>query len=189
MNTPAHLILGLACFGRKGRPKVTAAAAAGAILPDLSLYVLAGWALSVQNIAPAVVFGEMYFSQDWQRVFRVDNSFILWGVVFAMAVWAKSPVWSAFAGAGLLHLACDLPLHHDDGRAHFWPLTDWVFQSPVSYWDGRRGAGIIAPAEFLLCLGAVCLTIWRYRSWLISIAMIALLALEFFVVRQWLLFF
>ncbi|WP_328795072.1 hypothetical protein [Jannaschia marina] len=42
MNTPAHLIIGLAAFGKPGRPRVTAAALCGALLPDLSLYLMAG---------------------------------------------------------------------------------------------------------------------------------------------------
>lgn len=41
MNTPAHLIIGLAAFGKPGAPRVTAAALAGAMIPDLSLYLLA----------------------------------------------------------------------------------------------------------------------------------------------------
>ena len=57
MNTPAHLIFGLTAFGKAGRPSVTAAALAGAMLPDLSLYLLVGWHLQVLGTDPQVVFG------------------------------------------------------------------------------------------------------------------------------------
>lgn len=66
----------------------------------------------------------------------------------------------ALAGAALLHIGLDFPLHHDDGRAHFWPISNWVFQSPLSYWDRDHHAGIIGPIEIAACflLGAV---VWR----------------------------
>ena len=79
MNTPAHLIFGLAVFGRPNVSRVTAAALAAALIPDASLYVMAGWSLFVMGIDARIVFGELYFSDLWQAVFRVDNSFILWG--------------------------------------------------------------------------------------------------------------
>ena len=61
-----------------------------------------------------------------------------------------------FAAAALMHLALDFPLHHDDGRPHFWPASDWVYESPISYWDRRHYAGIVGPIEMamsaLFCL-------------------------------------
>jgi len=124
MNTPAHLIFGLAAFGKPDAPKVTAAALVGAILPDLSLYLLAGTHLFVLGTSPDVVFGELYFSELWQTIFKIDNSFLLWGVVLGLGVAIRSAWVVALAGAALFHIGLDFPLHHDDGRAHFWPLTD-----------------------------------------------------------------
>lgn len=159
MNTPAHLIIGLAAFGKPGRPRVTAAALAGALLPDLSLYAMTAGALALGH-SPRRIFDEFYFSDAWQSVFRIDNSVPLWLVVLGLGLWLRRGWVVALAGAALLHIASDLPLHHDDGRAHFWPFTDWVFASPFSYWDARRGAGWIAPLEVLLVLG---LAIWCWR--------------------------
>jgi len=34
-----------------------------------------------------------------------------------------------------LHALFDFPLHHDDGHRHFWPFSEFRFDSPVSYWD------------------------------------------------------
>lgn len=160
MNTPAHLIFGLAAFGRADAPKVTAAAFAGALIPDLSLYLLAGTHLLILGTDPQVVFGHLYFSHLWQSVFRVDNSMVLWGIALGLAVALRS-IWGvALCGAALLHLGFDFALHHDDGRAHFWPVSTWIFQSPVSYWDRDHHAGIIAPIEIGLSLGLSVL-LWR----------------------------
>ena len=160
MNTPAHLIFGMAAFAKRDQPKVTAAALAGALIPDLSLYLMAGVSLFVLQIDPNVVFGKLYFSDAWQAVFRVDNSSVVWGVLLAIALWRRA-VWGiALTGAALLHIGLDFPLHHDDGRAHFWPLTSWIFESPVSYWDLGHHARIVAPIEITLSL-LFCLVLFR----------------------------
>ncbi|WP_367278205.1 hypothetical protein [uncultured Roseobacter sp.] len=123
MNTPAHLLIGAAVMGRKGNLTVVGAAMIGALLPDLSLYLLAGSALYVFGIPPQIVFDELYFSEAWQTIFAIDNSFVVWGGLFALGLWRGVPWAVALTGAALLHLCLDFPLHHDDGRAHFWPLS------------------------------------------------------------------
>lgn len=189
MNTPAHLIIGAAVFARPGDKAANSAALAGAIIPDLSLYVMAANELLIRKTDPGIVFGQMYFSEEWQRIFAVDNSVFLWTAVLVMglalqgnraadlgnaamslASWMKSfPVranWIAvLGGAALLHLALDFPFHHDDGRAHFWPLSNWIFESPLSYWDPAHFGQIVGPLEGLLCLW-LCALLWRrFRGW------------------------
>ncbi|MDP5361563.1 MAG: cobalamin biosynthesis protein CobQ [Paracoccaceae bacterium] len=179
MNTPAHLIFGLTAFGKAQRPAVTAAAFAGALIPDLSLYLLAGWHLQVLGTAPSIVFGQLYFSDAWQSIFRIDNSIILWGIGLALGAMFRSPVTLALCGAALLHLGFDFLLHNDDGRAHFWPLSNWVFQSPVSYWDPDHYgnlAGSIEVAASVLCCGVL----WRrYKGRWMRGLIVALGLLEF----------
>ena len=160
MNTPAHVVFGLAAFGRAEARGVTAAAILGALVPDLSLYLLSGWHLLVLGTPPEVVFGTLYYSDLWQGIFRIDNSIPLWALGLALAALWRSPVAIAFFGSGLLHLAFDFPLHHDDARAQFWPLTTWVFVSPVSYWDPAHHGGIVAPLEIAATLG---LSAWLWR--------------------------
>lgn len=176
MNTPAHLIFGMAAFAKPTQRGTIAASLAGAMIPDLSLYLLAGIHLFVLGTPEQVVFGELYFSETWQGIFRIDNSILLWGMGLVFALAFKSAWAIALCGAALLHLGFDLMLHHDDGRAHFWPLSDWIFQSPVSYWDTRHYAGIIAPLEIgasLVC----CVILWRrFRNWALR-GLIAVLAL------------
>lgn len=178
MNTPAHLIFGLTAFGKAHRPAVTAAALAGAIIPDLSLYLLAGFELVIAGTEPRIVFGEMYYSEAWQRIFRVDNSMILWGVALVLGVMARAPVVIALCGAALLHLILDFGFHHDDGRAHFWPISNWIFESPVSYWDPRHYGTVVGIAEILAALGC-CVLLWRrYVGWWMRGVIIALALAE-----------
>lgn len=105
---------------------------------------------------------------------------ILWGAALTLALWLRSAWGVALTGAALLHLALDFPLYHDDGRPHLWPVSDWVFASPVSYWDVDHHAGWVAPVETAL---AVVLAIWcwtRFGSpWLRgSLALLALAQLS-----------
>jgi hypothetical protein len=189
MNTPAHLIIGLAAFGRPDAARVTVAALAGAVIPDLSLYLMVGWHMWVLATPPQMSFDQLYFSDAWQNVFRVDNSFILWGVGLALALLARSPVFIALTGAVLLHLACDFPLHHDDGRAHFWPLTDWVFASPVSYWDRRHYGDIVGSVEIGLCLILTVMLWRRFRGWPMRVLIGVLILVETAPGLMWALMF
>ncbi len=189
MNTPAHLLVGAAAFGRPGSMRITRYAFIGAVLPDTSLYLLAGAALFVLQIPPERVFDELYFSDTWQTIFAIDNSFVLWGLFLAVAIWRKWAGAIALCGAALLHLALDFPLHHDDARAHFFPLTRWVFESPLSYWDSNHHASIIAPLEAVLACAALIVLWRRFRGWRMRSFSLLLIAAEFWVIRQWLLFF
>lgn len=178
MNTPAHLIFAAAAFGRPQFRWTILAALAGGLAPDLSLYLMVGWHLLIAGTEARVVFGELYYSDAWQAVFAVDNSFLIWGAVFALALWQGLRVLVAFTGAGLLHIALDFPLHAGDGRPHFWPLSDWVFHSPVSYWDSHHHAGWVGSAEMALCALFVVLLWRRVPSWPWRITFAVLLLLE-----------
>ncbi len=155
--------------------KVCLAAVFGSLLPDLSLYLLAGWAMLVQGLSAQTVFGQLYFSPSWQAVFAIDNSFILWGVLMSFALWAGRAALIAFAGAGCLHLVFDFLFHNDDARRHFWPVTDWVFHSPVSYWDPMHHGAVIGTLEIIGCL-VLAVVLWRRFSGWRARAMIAALA-------------
>ena len=185
MNTPAHLIFGLTAFGRAGQPRVTAAALAGGLIPDLSLYLMAGWHLYVLETPAETVFETLYFSPEWQAVFRIDNSVPLWTLGLALALWSRSAWGVALTGAALLHLGLDIGFHHDDGRAHFWPLSTWVFQSPFSYWDPRHFGGIVGPLEFGLAL-ACCGLLWRrFLHWAMRLLIVALGVMELATMVMW----
>ena len=146
--------------------------------PDVSLYVMVAVSIWGMGIPAETVFREYYYSDAWQSVFAVDNSFILWGLLFALAFWRVWPRIIAFAGAGLLHIALDFPLHTHDARIHFWPVSDWVYESRFSYWDQSAHAGVIGPMEFFLSLGAAIL-LWRnFRQISVRIATVVFMAME-----------
>lgn len=190
MNTPTHLLVAAAVFAKPEQPRVTWAALAGGLLPDFSLYFLFFWHRFVLNVSEREIFGRLYYSDDWQRIFAVDNSFFVWGAAMAVALWLRSGWLIAFAGAGLLHLSLDFPLHNEDARAHFWPLTMWKFESPISYWDRAHHGDIVGPLEALFATG-LCIVLWRRfrRVWprfVVGVAAVATILpwLVFAVVMQ-----
>ncbi len=160
MNTPAHLLLAAAVFAKPECPKITVSAITGALLPDVSLYVMAGFSLFILDNSPGYVFATQYFSTNWQQVFAIDNSFILWAILGGLALWLRKSWLIALTGGALLHLCFDFPLHHDDARMHFWPVSTWVFESPLSYWDSQHFGGIISLLEQLMVISILVL-LWR----------------------------
>lgn len=172
MHTPAHLILAAAVLARPtdGAAEAAAtrrrnlAALGGALAPDVSVALLAVWSRWGLGHSWREVFEEDYRSALWQGVFAVDNSIPLWGALTALALALGRPALAAFGAAGLLHLATDLPLHHSDARPHFQPLSDWVFRSPVSYWNPARHGDLVALAEAGLCVALAALLLRRFRS-------------------------
>lgn len=189
MNTPAHIIMAAAVFAKPDQPKRNTAALVGGLLPDASLYTLAGWHLFVLGTPPQTVFDEYYFSDAWQSIFAIDNSFILWGMVLALGLWFKITWLWVLAGAALLHIGFDFPLHHDDGRMHFWPVSDWIFQSPVSYWDRKHYGGFVGPIETGLCLILLVILWRRFAGWFARVLIAAAGIFQIAPVFIWLFMF
>ncbi len=189
MNTPAHLIVGTALFSGEDRRGTYPAALAGAFAPDLSLYAMVAVSIWVMGVPAETVFREYYYSDAWQAVFAVDNSFILWGLLFALAIWQKAVRTTAFAAAGLMHLAFDFPLHTHDARQHFWPVTDWVFFSPVSYWDNTAHAGVVGPLSLGLCAMLAVVLFRNFQSLRVRLATSVFLVAELLSSGIWRLVF
>lgn len=189
MNTPAHLLIGAALFGHRNNGVVLGGALLGGLIPDFSLYLMAGISLFVLSIPANLVFNELYFSDSWQLVFGIDNSLLLWGAACAFSLKSGKPFFIALTGAALVHLICDFALHNDDARAHFWPLSQWRFFSPLSYWDSQHHAAIVAPVEGAIAAVATLFLIRNRWHLSIKIGMVLLLVAELVVLTNWLMYF
>ena len=180
MQTQTHLLLASAALGRSATRGEHAAILGGALLPDLSIFALAGWA-AMRGVPGEVVWSQMYWAEPWQALSAVSNSVFVWGLV-AAAGWAAKRRWLVLLGyAALLHVLFDLPLHADDAHRHFWPLSDWRFVSPVSYWDPAhhgRIAGLVEGAGGV----ALCVVLWRRHARRAVRALLVLLAAAYLAV-------
>lgn len=179
MITPTHMMIGAALFSRRGRPGTLWASLAGGLLPDIPIFLMTLYATQVSGVSERVVFGTLYFSDGWQRVFSIDHGIVIWSALLLAALWARAGIATAFAGAGLAHALVDFATHASDARPQLRPLTEWVFVSPVSYWERDRYADILGWVEAAAVLGltawlVVRLTRWRDRAPVLVVALIIL---------------
>lgn len=179
MNTPSHMLIGAVVLARPNATKILVAALLGGLAPDLPMFAMVVWSTRVQNTPRQEVFGQLYFSDAWQAVFSIDHGFLIWASLFGLAMLRSSLVLRAFAGSGFLHIATDFLTHHDDARRQFWPLTDWVFRSPVSYWDDRYYGGVFAPLEFGLVIVLTAALVWRLKTWRDRLVILAVSSVVF----------
>lgn len=130
-----------------------------------------------------LIWSERYFLDSWQDLFDVFNSFPIALVGLVMAYRIGSRWWMVLFASMLLHFALNLPLHHDDRPRHFFPISHWRYQSPVSYWDPRQFGLPIAFLETVLTLGCyvVCFRRHPNRPARIGLGVVAFIELLMFV--------
>ena len=180
MNTQTHLLLAAAVLGRRASPRAQGAILAGALAPDLSIFALAGFAL-VTGMSGEAIWQGAYWAEPWQTLSAISNSVPLWGAGLALSLSLRRRTMALFCAAALLHLAFDFPLHADDAHRHFWPLSDWRFHSPVSYWDPAHHGRIASLVEAAGGLGLVVL-LWRRHAGRWARVALALAALGYVAV-------
>lgn len=164
MNTPAHVLFAVALAGKPEAKGRNTALIAGALFPDLMMFVMVAWERWVNGLSLETIFNESYFSAFWQEIFAINNSAPVFALLLIAGLALRIEWLWAFGLAALLHALFDLPLHNDDGHPHFWPFTDWIFVSPVSYWDpGHHGfaAGMV---EAGLSVALAVILLRRFRG-------------------------
>ncbi len=141
--------MGAFLFGRQV-PRTAWAGAAGGLLPDLPMFVIVG-VLRAAGYDFEDIFSRLYWSSWWQICNAIGHNFILWTALLAFALYAKSHkkwlsssktnIVLAFSASALLHSCVDFFVHRQDAHMHFWPLTNWKYVSPVSYYDRAHFGG------------------------------------------------
>ncbi len=172
MNTPAHLVLNLAVVPNRRWATFGFAVLLGALLPDAPMFVFYAFEKLVARTPEPVIWERSYYEPFWQAVFDIFNSVPLIALLGLVGFVLKSLFIEALAMSMLLHCLLDFPLHHDDAHRHFYPFTDWRFESPVSYWDARFYGDVFVFIELLIVLIA-CVLVWRSgkQTWLKYTAM------------------
>ena len=181
MNTPTHVLLSVAALSRRGqddRPTYLGAAVLGAIVPDAPMYVFYAVEKLVVGSSEREIWTTRYFMPGWQDFFDLFNSAPIVALGALVTWWTRQRGWYVFFLSMLLHIACDLPLHHDDGHRHFWPLTDWRFESPVSYWDVNHFGRAAATAELVLFIGCYVWSMIKHRGLVTRTALTTLLVVH-----------
>lgn len=174
MNTPTHLMLSAASLTRKGEngdSTLMIPALIGAILPDAPMFLFYAVEKFVLGSSERDIWNTRYFTDGWQDFFDLFNSvpIVLIGMFLAWK-WGSTSLMILFASM-LLHIAADFPLHHDDGHRHFWPLSDWRYESPVSYWDPNHFGRPAAMMEVALFVACYAWSMRKHRNWKIRLGL------------------
>lgn len=171
MYLTTHVLLGTALFGRRSDKARTAAAAFGSLVPDIGSFAIVLKGRLVDGHSSIEIYRDLYDSAAWQAFLAPWHSLFIWVALLAVGVTGGWPLAVIFGGAALFAAATDLPLHSERTHSHFWPFTDWRFESPVSYWHPEHFGLIVQPVE--LALGIV-LTVLLYRRHQSRVAVVLL---------------
>ncbi len=159
MNAPTHLLISATILTQPGQRRRNAAAIVGALLPDAFLYVVWLWS-KVNGIAEARLWREIYWTDTVQLLSAISNSAPLYAVILMVGAALRRGWVMILALSALLHIGFDLPFHHSDAHRHFWPLADWRFNSPLSYWEPGHHALWVGLFEIGLGL-MMMVVLWR----------------------------
>ena len=156
--------MGAVLLGSAAQEALTSSAAIGGLAPDLPMIAMVLGARWLLGKSPREIFGTLYFSERWQQLLAPWHSVPLWAAGLAAAALTGSGPWIAFAASGLLHIAIDFGLHVHDAHRQFWPLSNWRFASPVSYWDSRYHGAWFRPFEAALMIFMATVLVVQHRS-------------------------
>lgn len=154
------MLVSVAALGRRGDGRRNGLAAAGAVIPDLPIFVLFLVARLALGQPASEIWTRTYFEPGWQLAVDLAHSMPLAIAGLVVARWRGRAAWQALFASMLLHSALDLPVHTDDAHRHFLPLTNWRFHSPLSYWDPRSHGREVAALEIA---GALALSVRTFR--------------------------
>ena len=168
MQTQTHVLLALAVLTKKSSPRRNRAVFFGALIPDAFIYI--AWAYyTLSGNSQTHIWDVLYFqnpTQFWDALFNSIPVFLgVAGLGWLLA--RKTENWKlagqcicVFGLAALIHIVTDFPVHASDAHRHFWPLSDWRFYSPMSYWEADHHAPWVNIGEAILG-GFICLVLWR----------------------------
>ena len=164
MNTPTHTLLALALLSKKGSKKRNWAVFAGSLIPDAAIYIWAPYQHFVNGVSGQTMWRELYFQEPMQNLIAYFNSIPIYGALAAIGYVIRDKTWGKFllffGLAALVHMATDLPVHNHDAYRHFWPLSDWRFISPFSYYEYDHHASIVGLIEAAIALISI-MVLWR----------------------------
>lgn len=164
MNSPTHTLLALAFLSKRGEKKRNWAVIIGSILPDAVIYFWAPYQSLVKGVSGEEMWRELYFAAPMQNLIAYFNSIPIYGALAIIGYVMRAKMWGKlllfFALAALVHMATDMPVHNHDAYRHFWPVSDWRFFSPFSYYERDHHAGWVSLIESALAFISIVI-LWR----------------------------
>lgn len=165
MNTQGHGVVNVAMLGAIAGQDFWLPILGGALLPDLPIFIFYAWAKGVEKLPDRTIWREAYYRPFWQAMVAVGHSIPLAGAIAILGQLIHQPVLTWIGISAILHSLEDLPVHNHDAHRHFFPLSDYRFISPLSYWDPRHYGRWVSLAEWGLVLIASAFLWGGISSW------------------------
>lgn len=172
MRTYSHTLLTFATI-RYLRPDdgpLAAWTALGATLPDLPAGIGAAWLRARRLYSRENFLKKVCGRAAFRRPDAALHSIL--PVTAAISLYTLSgsprhtkpkallPFLLGWAG----HIVTDALTHGSDARPLFWPVSEWRFESPISYRERDRHALPVTIAEHALVLAAVLRLLTKYKN-------------------------
>jgi hypothetical protein len=140
----------------------------GAVLPDLPYVAVFAW--TALSAGPGAL-GDLHLWESlWgSPLVAALHSFVPWLAASAiLAPWLVRSRWArpgvALLAGWLLHVVVDALTHRSDGYLIYYPLSDYRFPTPVSYWEpAYHGVTFAIACDSLIALAVVRLAWQRAR--------------------------
>lgn len=152
MNTPSHAIINLFLLGKQSLPQANLFIVLGAILPDIPIFLFYGWAKLIARQSEKQIWSETYYKPFCQNFVALFHSLPLALAGWLIADYFQWQNLEILLISLVLHSLGDLPVHNDDAHRHFFPLSNYRFISPISYWDRKHYGAIVSLVELSLVL-------------------------------------
>lgn len=173
--------MGAAISSRPGlKPYQIVLAWLGGFIPDASIFLMVAYSRFAE-VSGAGLWrapNGLYWQEPWQFFSAVSNSIPMWivlsvlGLVLFIGTKALKTIGLSlliFSSAALVHVLIDLATHARDAHVHFWPLTDWRFHSPLSYYDPAFHGKVVGMFEAIMGLGIITYLVINYKNWPVRI--------------------
>lgn len=170
VRTYTHAILSYEISRRISGRRAAAWACAGAVLPDVPALAGSAWLLlKSRRLSRDAFYGEVCGRQRFGVPDAALHSAAVLAVAFALVLASRlagrdEPVETgvkAFLLGWAGHVLADLATHGSDARPPLWPLSDWRFESPVSYRERDRHSLAFTLAEHGALLALLYSALWR----------------------------
>ncbi len=164
MNTPSHYVLNLVLLRKTIAPNANVAIAIGAITPDLPIFIFYAIAKLIYHLPERQIWSETYYTAMVQFWVSLGHSIPIAAIGLCLSFFYHWHFGIAFFASVICHSLLDFPVHNSDAHRHFFPLSDYKFISPFSYWDINHYGKTVAFIEILLVIIATPLAIYLLKN-------------------------
>ena len=186
MISTTHSVLALAALSKADDKSRNWAIFTGSALPDLVIYIWAPYQILIRKVDSQTLWNDLYFQAPMQNLIAYFNSVPIYATFAVLGFTQRRKIWGAlmlvFALAALLHIATDLPVHNHDAYRHFWPLSDWRFISPLSYYEADHHGRWVSFVEAIIAAMSIFI-LWRRFPKLSTRIILALLAIFYIFIQ------